>query len=92
MPQLARCGEEDVEALPTSVGLRRWLLLGDLRSAVGLVKTMFGVGEGVFNRRLGEERFASGVGEGGFGDVRLFSSVGVAGRGPEVRPAAGRSE
>ena len=52
------------------VGLRRWLPLGDFRSAVGLANKL-AVGEGVLTRRLGEERFSGGVGEGGFGDVRF---------------------
>jgi hypothetical protein len=65
--------------------------MGDLRSAVGFMR-LLGVGEGVFTRRLGDDRFASGVGEGGFGDERLFSSVGVGGRWPEARPDVERSE
>ena len=67
----------------TNVGLRRCWLLGD-----SLRERLLGVGEGVFTRRLGEERFSDGVGEGvarGPGEVRFKSCVGVDGREPKVR-------
>ena len=95
VPQLAvaRCGEPSSGGVArralTSVGLRRWLLLGDSRRG-----RLLGVGEGVFTRRLGEERFSDGVGEGvarGPGEVRFNSSVGVDGRDPKVRAVVDRS-
>ena len=95
MPQLnvARCGEPSSGGVArralTNVGLRRCWLLGDSRRG-----RLLGVGEGVFTRRLGEERFSDGVGEGvarGPGEVRFNSSVGVDGREPKVRVAPDRS-
>ena len=95
VPQLnvARCGEPSSGGVArralTNVGLRRCWLLGDSRRG-----RLLGVGEGVFTRRLGEERFSDGVGEGvarGPGEVRFNSSVGVDGREPKVRVAPDRS-
>merc|ERR1719149_583199 len=95
VPQLnvVRCGEPSSGGVArralTNVGLRRCWLLGDSRRG-----RLLGVGEGVFTRRLGEERFSDGVGEGvarGPGEVRFNSSVGVDGREPKVRVAPDRS-
>ena len=89
VPQLnvVRCGEPSSGGVArralTNVGLRRCWLLGD-----SLRERLLGVGEGVFTRRLGEERFSDGVGEGvarGPGEVRFKSCVGVDGREPKVR-------
>jgi hypothetical protein len=94
VPQLnvARCGEPSSGGVArralTNVGLRRCWLLGDSRRG-----RLLGVGEGVFTRRLGEERFSDGVGEGvarGPGEVRFNSSVGVDGREPKLVGVDGR--